>query len=46
MSGSSLQRNVLSALAALLVSAVMLGATIAPDAAIAASPISQQVVYA
>ncbi|MBT8426783.1 MAG: hypothetical protein KJO02_02010 [Erythrobacter sp.] len=46
MSGSTLQRNVLSALAALLVSAVMLGATIAPDAAIAASPISQQVVYA
>ena len=46
MSGSNLQRQLLSAFAALLVSAVMIGATIAPDAAIAASPLSQQVVYA
>ena len=46
MSGSKLQRQVISALGALLISAVMIGATIAPESAIAASPISHQVVYA
>lgn len=46
MSGSKLQRQLFSGLAALVISAVMVGATIAPDAAIAASPISHQVVYA
>ena len=46
MSGSKLQRQLFSALGAVLISAVILGATIAPDAAIAASPISHQVVYA
>ena len=46
MSGSNFQRQLFSALGAVLLSAVMIGATVAPDAAVAASPISQQVVYA